>query len=107
MESTQGEREKSYQRYEIREPLKRVNRGIGLGDRNWGRKECREDDIARAGNDENVGCWARAGFQNIRNRILLLVGQSQVEMERLTVSSGYCALCGHFLHVALYFKATN
>lgn len=48
MESTQGEREKSYQRCEIREPLKRVNRGIGLGDRNWGRKEVEKTGYSKS-----------------------------------------------------------
>jgi len=42
VENAQGGREKSYQRCEIREPLKRVNRGTGLADRNWGRKGRKE-----------------------------------------------------------------
>lgn len=46
--------------------------------------------------------------KNIRNRILAPSwGKSQVEMERLTVSSGYQALCGHFPHVVVFFKATK
>ena len=51
-EHTGREREKSYQRREIREPLKRVNRGIGLGVRNWGRKE-----VERTGYSKSWRWW--------------------------------------------------
>ena len=46
--------------------------------------------------------------KNIWNRILAPSwGKSQVEMERLMVSSRYQALCGHVPHVVLFFKATK
>ena len=51
MENAQGERDQSYQHCEIREPLKRVTRGTGLGDRNWGRKGRRE--VKRTGNSKS------------------------------------------------------